>query len=55
MYDVHAKTAPKSLLDKFEKISTQHHYKSLCLLSAFPHRLAPSLFLCVCAFDHEKC
>ena len=27
MYDVHAKTAPKSLLDKFAKINTKHHYK----------------------------
>ena len=26
MYDVHAKTAPKSLLDEFAKISTKHHY-----------------------------
>ena len=25
MYDVHAKTAPKSLLDKFAKINTEHH------------------------------
>ena len=28
MYDVHAKTAPKSLLDKFAKISTKHHYNT---------------------------
>ena len=26
MYDAHAKTAPKSLLDKFVKINTKHHY-----------------------------
>ena len=25
MYDVHAKTAPKSLLDKFAKINIKHH------------------------------
>lgn len=28
MYDVHAKTAPKSLLDKFAKINTKHHYNT---------------------------
>ena len=28
MYDVHAKTAPKSLLDKFGKINTKHHYNT---------------------------
>lgn len=28
MYDVHAKTAPKSLLDKFAKINTEHHYNT---------------------------
>ena len=28
MYDVHAKTAPKSLLDKFVKINTKHHYNT---------------------------
>ena len=27
MYDVHAKTAPKSLLNKFANINTKHHYK----------------------------
>ena len=27
-YDVHAKTAPKSLLDKFAKINTKHHYNT---------------------------
>ena len=26
MYDVHARTAPKSLLNIFAKISTKHHY-----------------------------
>ena len=26
MYDVHAKTAPKSRLDKFAKNNTKHHY-----------------------------
>ena len=26
VYDVHAKTAPKSLLDKFGKINIKHHY-----------------------------
>ena len=29
MYDVHAKTAPKCLLDKFAKINTKHHYNTL--------------------------
>ena len=28
MYDVHAKTAPESLLDKFAKINTKHHYNT---------------------------
>ena len=28
MYDVHAKTAPKSLLDTFAKINTKHHYNT---------------------------
>ena len=28
MYDVHAKTAPKSPLDKFAKINTKHHYNT---------------------------
>ena len=28
MHDVHAKTAPKSLLDTFAKISTKHHYNT---------------------------
>ena len=28
MYDIHAKTAPKSLLDKFAKINTKHHYNT---------------------------
>ena len=28
MNDVHAKTAPKSLLNKFAKISTKHHYNT---------------------------
>ena len=28
MYDVHAETAPKSLLDKFAKINTKHHYNT---------------------------
>ena len=29
MYDVHAKTAPKPLLDNFAKINTKHHYNTL--------------------------
>ena len=29
MYDVHAKTAPKRLLDNFAKIITKHHYNAL--------------------------
>ena len=28
MYDVHTKTAPKRLLNKFAKISTKHHYNT---------------------------
>ena len=28
MYDIHAKTAPKSVLDKFAKINTEHHYNT---------------------------
>ena len=28
MYDIHAKTAPKSLLDKFANINTKHHYNT---------------------------
>ena len=28
MYDVHDKTDPKSLLDKFAKTNTKHHYKT---------------------------
>ena len=28
MYDVHAKTAPKSLLDKVAKSNTKHHYNT---------------------------
>ena len=28
MYDIHAKIGPKSLLDKFTKISTTHHYNT---------------------------
>ena len=28
MYDVHAKTAPKILLDTFAKINTKHHYNT---------------------------
>ena len=28
MYDVHAKTAPKSRLDKFAKINAKHHYNT---------------------------
>ena len=28
MYDVHAKTTPKSLLNKFAKINTKHHYNT---------------------------
>ena len=28
MHEVHAKTAPKSLLDKFAKINTKHHYNT---------------------------
>ena len=28
IYDVHAKTAPKCLLDKFAKINTKHHYNT---------------------------
>ena len=28
MYDVHAKTAPKSLPNTFAKISTKHHYNT---------------------------
>ena len=31
MYDVHAKTAPKSLLNKFVKINTKHHYNNMRL------------------------
>ena len=29
MYDVHAKTAPKRLLDNFAKINRKHHYNTL--------------------------
>ena len=28
MCEVHAKTAPKGLLDKFAKINTKHHYNT---------------------------
>ena len=37
MYDVHAKTAAKSLLDKFAKINTKHHYNTrLSTKECFP-------------------
>ena len=52
MYDVHAKTAPKSLLDKFEKFSTQHHYKSLCLPFGLSASLSTFLvFVRVCVWS----
>ena len=36
MYDVHAKTAPKSLLEKFAKIKTKHYYnKRLSAIECF--------------------
>ena len=37
IYDVHAKTAPQSLLSKFAKISTKHHYNArLSAKECFP-------------------
>ena len=54
MYDVHAKTAPKSLLDKFAKINTEHHYlqKNASLSNSLELKKRKNLLLeSVCLFE----
>ena len=57
MYDVHVNTAPKSLLDKFAKINTKHHYNTrlsakecFSLKSSRTEKLKNLLLELVCLF-----
>ena len=58
MYDVHVNTAPKSLLDKFAKINTKHHYNTrlsakecFSLKSSRTEKLKNLLLELVCLFE----